>query len=154
MIMGVYRRVAGGLVAAALAVVGVAAPVAAGAPAGAGPVAATTALFMHGRHLETGLHGSRAYRHAGGHASYESWSGHRELHVRMWDVRGLHGQVLVVYVHGVRAGSMRVTRFGGAFLNRHHGVPACRSGQRVQVRTTGGALVGSGTFRGHHHGMW
>ncbi|HEX6932322.1 MAG TPA: hypothetical protein VF162_09280 [Streptosporangiaceae bacterium] len=137
---------------AALVGLGTVAPVAANASTTASPSVAA-ASFMRGTHLETGLHGSRSYPHAGGHASYESRPGHRELHVRMWDIRRLHGRILVVYVHGVKAGSMRVTRSGDAFLSRHHGVPACRAGQRVQVKTTGGKLVGSGTFRGHHHRM-
>lgn len=149
-----FRRLAGGLVAAAV-VVGLipVAPVAASAASTTTPAGPATAAAccMRGTYLETGLHGSRSYPHAGGHASYRSRSGHREFHVRMWDLRRLHGKILVVYVHGTKFGSMRVTSYGTAHLNRYRGVPRCEAGQAIQVKTRNGTLVGSGTFRRH---MW
>jgi len=46
---------------------------------------------------------------------------------------------------------MTVSRAGYAHMDRHSGVPACRSGQLIRVRTRSGTLVTSGTFRTHHH---
>jgi hypothetical protein len=148
------RRLAGGLAVAVTVGVMPVVPVAADASttAPAGPTAA--ACCMRGSYLEAGLHGSKGYPHAGGHTAYQSWHGRRQLHVRMWNLRSLRGRVLVVYVHGVRAGSMLVTRHGDAYLNRDRGVPMCRSGQAIRVRTRNGTLVGAGTFRGHRRWGW
>ncbi|HUY52524.1 MAG TPA: hypothetical protein VMV92_43625 [Streptosporangiaceae bacterium] len=142
MMMG--RRLAGGLLAAGTA----AGMLSAGAvPAqAAGTAAPAQAARME---LQAGLHGSSAYPRAGGHGSYES-SSRRELHVQVQNIQRLGGRTLVVYVHGTKAGTMRVSRSGSAYLNRDRGVPACRAGQSLRVRTGSGTLVASGTFSRHH----
>jgi hypothetical protein len=132
------RRWAGGLAAAAMT---------AGMLA-AGTVPAQAA--MHGMELQAALHGGHAYPRAGGTAAYESGDHGRELEVHVSHIARLAGWKLVVYVHGARAGTMTVSRAGYARLDRHRGVPACRSGQPVRVRTRSGTLVASGTFRAHH----
>jgi hypothetical protein len=146
-----FRRMTAGLAAAVMSLLPVV-PVAASAAttASAGPAAA--ACCMRGTYLETGLHGSSTYPRAAGHAAYEARYSHRELHVRMWNLRRLHGRLLIVYVHGTRTGSMRVTSYGTARLNRYRDVARCQAGQAVRVRTGNGTLVGSGTFRRHR--MW
>jgi hypothetical protein len=111
--------------------------------------AAVTAPAPRMMELQAALHGSGVFRHAGGHASYMAYS-HRELHVRLWNVRQLAGHRLAVFVHGARAGAMRVSRSGYAALNLYRGVPACKAGQFIQVRTVSGRLVASGKFAGHH----
>lgn len=141
-VMMMTRRLAGGLAAAVAA---------AGMLAGTVPAQAATAAPAQSRmELQAGLHGSSAYPRAGGHASYMSYY-RRELHVQVWDVSRLRGRTLVVYVHGTRAGTMTVTRYGTAHLNRYRAVPACQAGQPIRVRTRAGTLVASGIFR--HHRM-
>lgn len=140
--MRTLRYMASGLAAAVAAGLFAVAPAAASATPGAG-----AGCCMGGAYLQTGLRGGHSYPHAGGHAGYQSWYGHRELHVRMWNLRRLRGQILVVYVHGTRAGIMRVTRYGDAWLNQRHGMPMCRAGQRIQVETGHGILVAAGTWR-------
>lgn len=142
--MVLRRAMAGGVLAAATA--------AGLLSAGAVPAQAAGAAPAQARmELQAGLHGSSAYPHAGGHASYESYY-RRELHVGVWNIRRLGGRILVVYVHGTKAGTMRVSGYGSAHLNRYRGVPACRAGDTVRVRTRSGTLVASGTFR-HHRWM-
>ena len=63
--------------------------------------------------------------------------------------RSAMGTRLVVYVHGIRAGTMTVSRSGHAHLDLARGVPACGAGQPVRVRTMNGALIASGTFYRH-----
>ncbi|HVB46204.1 MAG TPA: hypothetical protein VNF47_26325 [Streptosporangiaceae bacterium] len=105
---------------------------------------------MHNIELHVVLHGSNAHPMATGTASFESGDHGRELDVHVSRIPGLAGSHLVVYVHGVRAGTMTVSRAGFAHLDRHRGVPACRSGQAIRVRTRSGTLVASGIFRRHH----
>ncbi len=133
-------RLAGALLAAATA--------AGMLSAGAAPAQAAPAhqAMMMGRHLEAGLHGSRAYPRAGGHAEYASGYRYRHLDVRVWNIRRLAGRTLVVYVHGTWAGRMTVSRYGYAHMYRDRGVPRCQAGQSVRVRTRSGTLVVSGTF--------
>lgn len=116
----------------------------------AGAVPAQAAA-MHGKELHAAPHGGHVYPRAGGRAAYESGDHGRELEVHVSHVARLAGRRLVVYVHGARAGTMTVSRAGRAHMDRHRGVPACRSGQPVRGRTRSGTLVVSGTFRVHHH---
>lgn len=140
--MLITRRFAGVLLAA-LTAAGL-------ATAGAIPAQAATAS-QHSRHLEARLHGSSAHPAVRGHADYMS-SWRRELDVSIWNARSLAGHRLIVYVHRTRAGTMTVWRGGSAHMNRHHGVPACRAGTSIRIRTRSGTLVASGTFR-HHRWM-
>lgn len=136
------RGMAGGVLAAATA--------AGLLSGGAVPAQAAGAAPAQARmELQAGVHGSSAYPHAGWHASYESYY-RRELHVGVWNIRRLGGRTLVVYVHGTKAGTMRVYGYWSAHLNRYRGVPACRAGDAVRVRTGSGTLVASGTFLRHH----
>lgn len=134
------RRVSAGLAAAVMAF-GVA----------AAGTAAAEAAPLHNIELHAVLHGSHAHPRATGMATFESSEHGRELDVHMSHLGDLVGRRLIVFVHGVRAGSMIVTRAGTAQLHRHHGVPRCRSGQRIGVRTRSGVLVASRIFRRHHH---
>jgi hypothetical protein len=129
---------------------GVAAAAVAAGVLAAGTVPAQAAA-MRGRELQAALHGGHVYPRAGGRAAYESGDHGRELEVHVSHVARLAGRRLVVYVHGVRAGAMTFSRAGRAHMDRHHGVPACRSGQSVRVRTRSGTLVVSGTFRTRNH---
>ena len=117
----------------------------------AGAMIPAQAAVMHDMELHAALHGSHAYPKATGTASFESGDHGRELDVQVSRIPGLAGSRLVIFVHGVRAGTMTVSGAGSAHLDRHGGVPACRSGQAIRVRTGSGTLVGSGIFRPHHH---
>lgn len=122
---------------------------AAGLLAGTMPVQAAA---MHDMELHAALHGSHAYPRAGGSAAYETGDHGRELDVHLQHAARLAGARLVIYVHGARAGTMTVSRTGTAHMDRHRGVPACRAGEPVRVRTHSGTLVVSGTFSIHHDG--
>ncbi|HUZ36474.1 MAG TPA: hypothetical protein VMV17_09100 [Streptosporangiaceae bacterium] len=115
----------------------------------AGTVPAQAA--MHGMELQAALHSSHAYPRAAGSAAYESGDHGRELDVHLSHIARLAGGKLVVYLHGARAGTMTVSGAGYAHMDHHSGVPACRSGQPVRVRTRSGTLVASGTFHTHHN---
>ena len=117
----------------------------------AGAMIPAQAAVMHDMELHATLHGSDAHPRATGTASFESGDHGRELDVQVSRIPGLAGSRLVIFVHGVRAGTMTVSGAGSAHLDRHGGVPACRSGQAIRVRTGSGTLVGSGIFRPHHH---
>lgn len=134
------RRLAAGLSAAVLAT-GV-------AVSGSLPVRAAP---MQDIELHAALHGSHAYPRAAGAASYESGDHGRHLDVRVSHIARLAGWHLVAFVHGVRAGTMTVSRAGYAHLDRHGGIPPCRAGQPVRIRTRSGTLVAAGIFRLHHH---
>lgn len=155
--MRLMRRAATGLGAAALAAGMVTAgtvPAWAATAQTAGTAQVTSAArvtAMHEMELHAALRGSHAYPHASGTAAYESDHHGRELDVRVSHLAGLAGRHLTVYVHGVKAGTVTVTRAGSAHLQLHRGVPACHAGQIVKLRTAGGTLVASGTFRIHHH---
>jgi len=140
--MMIKRRLAAALAAAAgmLLIPAAAAPAAQAAPAA---VPARAAMGM--MHLEAGLRGG--YPHAAGHAGYQSGYRYRHLDLGVWNIRQLAGRTLVVYVHGTRAGTMTVSRYGYAHLYRSAGVPSCQPGQPVRVRTQNGTLVASGTMR-------
>ena len=148
--MRLMRRAATGFGAAALA----AGMLTAGTiPASAGTAQATgtaQVTAMHQMELQAGLYGSRAFPRAGGTASYQSGGHGRELDIHVSHLTRLAGWQLIVYVHGARAGTMTVSRTGYAHLDLRRGVPACKAGQPVRVRTRGGTLVASGTFGIHH----
>ncbi len=132
------RRLAAALAAA---VVGSGVVVAGVLPAQAAPA--------HHMELHAALSGSHSYPRVRGTASYESGDHGRHLDVHLRNAARLAGRHLVVYVHGIRAGTMTVSRAGYAHLDRH-GVAACHAGQSVRVRTKSGTLVAAGTFRRHH----
>ena len=148
--MRMSRRVSGGLLAAAVAAgvatAAVPAQAVTAAPARAVAVAAPAHMGME---LQAVLRGTGAWRHASGRVSYEAGA-HREMHMQLAGLGRLAGHRLVVYVHGARAGTIVVSRSGHAVLNMHRGVPLCRAGQPVRVRTLSGTLIVSGTFMGHH----
>lgn len=106
---------------------------------------------MHGMELQAGLHGSHAYPRVTGTAGYEPGDHGRELDVHLSRATRLAGSHLVIYLHGIRTGTMTVSRSGYAHMDRHAGVPLCRAGQVIRIRTRSGALVASGTFRIRHH---
>lgn len=149
--MRMSRRLSGALLAAAVtAGMATAALPAQAAPAAPTRIAAVAAPAHMGMELQAGLRGSGLYRHATGRVSYEAGS-HREMHVQLAGLGRLAGHRLAVYVHGVKAGTMLVSRSGHAVLNMHRGVPLCKAGQPVRIRTLSGTLVASGTFTRHHH---
>lgn len=149
--MRLMRRVATGLGAAALSAgvlaVGV---IPASAATAAAPAGTAQVTVMHHMELQAGLRGSHAYPRASGTASYEADQHSRALEVSLTHLAGLAGRHLVVYVHGAKAGTMTVSRAGYAHLDMHRGVPGCQAGQPIRIRTAGGTLVASGTFRVHH----
>jgi hypothetical protein len=60
----------------------------------------------------------------------------------------MHGMELQAALHSSHAYPRAA---GYAHMDHHSGVPACRSGQPVRVRTRSGTLVASGTFHTHHN---
>lgn len=133
-------------------------------PALTGVLAAGTALALgaagvpaaqaHGTDLDARLTGPSATGRAWYDVDHRDRHGqHRELGVSVWNARRLAGRSLVVYVHGSRVGSMTVTRYGTAHLDRHGDMPAMHAGWPVRVRTQSGPLVAAGSFAlaNHHH---
>lgn len=151
--MGISHRAAAALAALATAG-GLFAAVAAGPAQAAVPRAAAAQVVQVSRccgrmQLEAGLRGSHGYPHVRGHADYQSWWRHRKVDVSVWNARGLSGHTVIVFVRGIRVGSMRIGRGGSGHLWRGHGVPRCRAGTAIAIRTRAGKLVASGTFRHH-----
>ena len=151
--MRMSRRLRSGLAAVAVAAGMTAAALPAQAATAAPAVQAQTVAVMAPAHmgveLQAVLRGSGVYRHATGHASYEADS-HREMHVSLAGLGRLAGHRLVVYVHGAKAGTLLVSRTGHAVLDMHRGVPLCKAGQPIRIRTLTGTLVVSGAFMPHH----
>lgn len=86
----------------------------------AGSLPARAALMQH-IELHAALQGSHAHPRTIGTAFYESGDHGRVLDVHVSRIAGLAGSRLTVYVHGVRAGTMTVSRTGFAHLDRHRG---------------------------------
>ncbi|HEX9030688.1 MAG TPA: hypothetical protein VF834_02505 [Streptosporangiaceae bacterium] len=148
--MLIRNRVAAG-VAAAVAAGGLLAGAAIPAQASASqPLAARTgsAAQQYGMHMEAQLRGHGAYRSARGHADYQSYR-YRHMDVSLWNVRRLAGHVVVIYVHGTRAGTMRIWSGGSGHFERGYGIPRCGPGTVITIRTRSGALVATGIFRRH-----
>lgn len=146
------HRMAGTLGTAGLAAGVIAAGVLPAQAVTARPAAASRPVVAaHQMDLRAGLHGSRAYPRVTGAAAYEPDHHGRQLEVHLYHAARLAGWRLVVYVHGTRAGTMTVSRYGYAHLARHRGVPYCQAGQAIRIRTRAGVLVASGTFRASHH---
>jgi hypothetical protein len=85
------------------------------------------------------------YHQARGHAEYEADRSGREFDIQIAGVWGLRGKRLTVRVHGSFVGTMVVTRYGRAHLERRTAV-RMRAGDVVRVRTPAGALVTYGKF--------
>ena len=144
------------LVAAAIAILSllVIAPSATASPAI--PSAQGMCCMGGGTHLGGPIYGSGNYSAVGGHAEYWSWNSghHREFHIDLWSAGKLAGQTLTVYAGGHKIGTMRVGSGGGCHL--HHDtdngqyVPTLSAGATVNVKTSGGTLVASGTLHRMH----
>lgn len=124
------------------------------AAAALAPSGAAQASMMGGDGLHARMHPTAAYPSAHGGAWYESHRGWREFNLHLWGIKKLAGKRVTVTVHGAYVGRMRVSSYGTGHLYRHHGMPRCGRGDRIQVRTASGTLVSYGTLRRHHHMMW
>ncbi|WP_374688455.1 hypothetical protein [Promineifilum sp.] len=96
------------------------------------------------------LKGSAPYATAKGTAKYKAEGGEREFQVELENARSLAGKTLNVFVNGAKVGSFRVSALGAGRLERNsdlgQAVPNISAGSRVQIKTTTGALVVSGSF--------
>lgn len=95
--------------------------------------------------LTARMHPTAAFPNARGHAEYEAEHGDREFELSIAGVRALHGKRVIVRVHGTFVGSMVVSQYGRAHLDRHTTV-RMSVGNVVRVRTGSGRLVTYGTF--------
>jgi len=96
--------------------------------------------------LEAFLRPTAAFPHAHGQADYEAEHGMRHFELELHGVRGLHGRLVTVRVHGAFVGRVRVGAQGEAHLDKHGGVPRMAAGNVVRVRTMSGRLVSHGTL--------
>ncbi|HEX4932361.1 MAG TPA: hypothetical protein VFV33_04225 [Gemmatimonadaceae bacterium] len=99
--------------------------------------------------VEIALKGSAAYPNAKGKARFSSKPGERELQVEVENVAT--GTSLNFYVGGAQVGTTQVAdalRQARINLNTTLGqsVPTGVAGQSVEVKTTAGVLVASGSF--------
>jgi len=96
------------------------------------------------------LTGSAPYANAKGTAKYKAAGGEREFQVELENARPLAGKTLNVFVNGTRVGSMRVSALGVGRFSRNtdlgQSVPLISAGSRVQIKTTAGVIVVSGSF--------
>ena len=120
--------IAGGLVAAAVAVA---------------PFAAA-ATNVH----QATLTGSADFRAVNGKAKFSVDDGVRQLEVQIEDAVTLKGARLVVRIDGTLAGRMTINTLGDARLRvSGSAVPAVHTGSAIAVRrASNGALVASGKF--------
>jgi hypothetical protein len=103
-----------------------------------------------GTTISATLHGSGAFPHATGSATFKKDGTKREFEAEVEHVRSLAGKRLTVFVHGTKVGKMMVGGLGRAHLSRStelgQRVPRVSAGNRVNVRTAAGALVATGKF--------
>lgn len=126
--------------------------------AGALAVPSSAATTARGVDLYTHMSGSSAYPGATGYSEYHQDMGMmrgREVEVNLNHLTGLAGRTVYLYLNGVKVGGIRVSRSGHAY--RHWDtwngarIPRCSAGSTVKIRTSGGGLVATGTYTGHHH---
>lgn len=110
-----------------------------------------------GTHLGGPIYGTGNYSAVRGHAEYWSWNSgqHREFHIDLWSAGKLAGKTLTVYASGHKIGTMTVGSGGGCHLyhdtDNGQYVPTLSAGATVNVKTSGGTLVASGTLHRMHH---
>ena len=113
-------------------------------------VAAPAEARGGGTTITAALHGSAGFPNATGSAKFKKDGAKREFEAQVEHVRSLAGKRVTVFVHGTRVGTMMVGGLGKAHLNRStelgQSVPQVSAGNRVNVRTAGGALVATGKF--------
>jgi hypothetical protein len=113
-------------------------------------VAAPAQARGGGTTITAALHGSAGFPNATGSAKFKKDGAKREFEAQVEHVRSLAGKRVTVFVHGTRVGTMMVGGLGKAHLNRStelgQSVPQVSAGNRVNVRTAGGALVATGKF--------
>ena len=128
-------RLAAAPVVAALAAVGVAVPAQA---------AVETDFF-------TFLRASDHFAGARGNSEYEREGAGREVEVTVTGITSLAGRRVSVRVNGHKVGTMRVSSRGRAHRewSTAHGqsVPSASAGSPVRVRTAGGTLIVTGTYK-------
>ena len=113
-------------------------------------VAAPAQARGGGTTITAALHGSAGFPNATGSAKFKKDGAKREFEAQVEHVRSLAGKRVTVFVHGTRVGTLMVGGLGKAHLNRStelgQSVPQVSAGNRVNVRTAGGALVATGKF--------
>ena len=113
-------------------------------------VAAPAQARGGGTTITAALHGSAGFPNATGSAKFKKDGAKREFEAQVEHVRSLAGKRVTVFVHGTRVGTIMVGGLGKAHLNRStelgQSVPQVSAGNRVNVRTAGGALVATGKF--------
>jgi hypothetical protein len=117
-------------------------------------IASTTTM---GTDLSTRLAGRGNYPAASGYSEYHRnmMRNGRQIEVRVHNISRLAGKHVTVFIGGKKLGRLAVSNSGNA--HRHWAtwngqqVPRCSRGTAVKIRTPGGALVASGTYRRHHH---
>jgi hypothetical protein len=100
--------------------------------------------------LRTRLQGSATFTKATGFSEYDRSSHDREIEVTVRNIGGLAGRNVVVFVHGMKVGAVRVSSAGVAHrewdTERGQSVPVASAGDVVSIRTVGGTLVASGKY--------
>ncbi len=96
------------------------------------------------------LRGSAQYPTAKGSAKYKDEGGEQEFEVELENAKALKGTTVRVFANGQQVGTMRVSRLGRASLNlnsdRGQAVPNIHAGSSVQIKTSSGVLIVSGSF--------
>ena len=81
---------------------------------------------------------------------YKDEGGEQEFEVELENARALKGTTVRVFANGQQVGTMRVSRLGRASLNlnsdRGQAVPNIHAGSSVQIKTSSGVLIVSGSF--------
>jgi hypothetical protein len=162
------RRITTGLIAtglgASMAFVPLAASATTGAPhpvKHAPPAGFVLVAHMHATHKAPHADGFAVYKVDFGKrpdaktmTQHQQWGHHvkKELFIKIWGLKSLHGKTLIVRHDGRFIGTMTVSKYGKAELSRHSHLPWLRSGDVLRVRTHSGKLVSYGTlYKKHMH---
>jgi hypothetical protein len=96
------------------------------------------------------LSGSAKYPKANGSAKYKVDGKDREFQVELEDAKQLSGKKVYVFVDGRKVGALKISALGTGRLKRStergQTVPNITNGSLVEIKTSSGALVVSGSF--------
>lgn len=91
-----------------------------------------------------------AYPRAKGTATYKAKGSEREFQAEVENIKKLAGKQVNIFVNGAQVGSATVNGLGAARLNLNtnlgNAVPNIQAGAVVQVKTSTGTLIATGSF--------
>jgi len=103
-----------------------------------------------GDKVRIALNGSANYPNADGKASYKVQGTKREFEAEVEHIKKLKGQTVNVFVNGTKVASAKVDTLGQAETELStelgNSVPKIKSGDKVEIRTTAGVVIVSGSF--------